>query len=154
MKALPDDVKEDNVNAHAPPKTDDPHTAQVDGILYTNEEGRWLAPCLILGPPSPDIPGETFYALTMQTHKVLGPYLVGVKLTRREQVHAWYAVALMFFVVLVPTLNSTILAYFTKQVRPCLVHVLLVKFLDLHDIHHGTRLDKENALHSSRRTAG
>ena len=49
--------------------------------------------------------------------QVLGPHLVGVKLTRREQLAAWWGTAVMFFVVLVPTLNSTILAYFTKQVR-------------------------------------
>jgi hypothetical protein len=53
----------------------------------------------------------------MQAHKVLGPYMVNVKLSRREQFAAWWATIVMFFVLLVPTLNSTILAYFTKQVR-------------------------------------
>ena len=53
----------------------------------------------------------------LQEPKTLGPFVVGLKQTRREQIAAWYGVAALFFVVLVPTLNSTILAYFTSSVR-------------------------------------
>ncbi|KAK9904809.1 hypothetical protein WJX75_002922 [Coccomyxa subellipsoidea] len=49
--------------------------------------------------------------------KTIGPFVVGLKQTRREQIAAWYGVAALFFVVLVPTLNSTILAYFTSDLQ-------------------------------------
>lgn len=52
----------------------------------------------------------------LQEQRTLGPYIVGVKQTRREKFAAWYGVLALFFVVLIPTLNSTSLAYFTKQV--------------------------------------
>lgn len=55
--------------------------------------------------------------VVLQGPKTLGPFVVGLKQTRREQFAAWYGVAALFFVVLVPTTNATILAYFTADVH-------------------------------------
>ena len=51
--------------------------------------------------------------------QTLGQYMVGGVLTRRETVFSWIGVAVMFFVVMIPTVNQTILAYFTTEVRTC-----------------------------------
>jgi len=52
-----------------------------------------------------------------QGAETLGPYIIGLQRTWREKAAAWYGVAVLFFVVLVPTTNATILAYFTADVR-------------------------------------
>ncbi len=54
----------------------------------------------------------------LQKPQTLGQYMVGDMLTKKEAILSWTGVAIMFFVVLVPTTNQTILAYFTKQVGP------------------------------------
>ncbi|CAL8464318.1 g3853 [Coccomyxa elongata] len=54
---------------------------------------------------------------TSEGPKTLGPFVVGLQQTRREQFAAWYGVAALFFVVLVPTTNATILAYFTADLK-------------------------------------
>ena len=42
--------------------------------------------------------------------------MVGNVLTTKEAILSWIGVAILFFVVLVPTTNQTILAYFTSEV--------------------------------------
>ena len=56
-------------------------------------------------------------ASALQKPQTLGPYMVRDVLTKKEALLSWIGVAIMFFVVLVPTTNQTILAYFTKQVE-------------------------------------
>ena len=63
----------------------------------------------------------------MQKPQTLGQYMVGDVLTRKEAILSWTGVAIMFFVVLVPTTNQTILAYFTKQVGPACCCALQTK---------------------------
>ena len=53
--------------------------------------------------------------------QTLGQYMVGKVLTRKETIFSWIGVAVMFFVVMIPTVNQTILAYFTTEVRSCLL---------------------------------
>ena len=45
----------------------------------------------------------------------MGQYMVGNVLTTKETILSWTAIAILFFVVLVPTTNQTILAYFTSE---------------------------------------
>ena len=42
--------------------------------------------------------------------------MTGDVLTKKEALFSWTGVAIMFFVVLVPTTNQTILSYFTSEV--------------------------------------
>ena len=63
------------------------------------------------------VPCATYQLL--QGVQTLGQYMVGNVLTRKETVFSWIGVAVMFFVVMIPTVNQTILAYFTTEVRSC-----------------------------------
>ena len=65
--------------------------------------------------------------LALQKPQTLGQYMVGDVLTKKEAILSWTGVAIMFFVVLVPTTNQTILAYFTKQVGPACCCALQTK---------------------------
>ncbi|CAK0783481.1 hypothetical protein CVIRNUC_006680 [Coccomyxa viridis] len=49
--------------------------------------------------------------------QTLGQYMVGNVLTRKDTVFSWIGVAVMFFVVMIPTVNQTILAYFTTELK-------------------------------------
>ena len=52
----------------------------------------------------------------LQGTQTLGQYMVGDVLTTKETILSWTGIAILFFVVLVPTTNQTILAYFTSEV--------------------------------------
>ena len=52
----------------------------------------------------------------LQGTHTLGQYMVGNVLTTKETILSWTGIAILFFVVLVPTTNQTILAYFTSEV--------------------------------------
>ncbi|CAL5220605.1 g2646 [Coccomyxa viridis] len=49
--------------------------------------------------------------------QTLGQYMVGDVLTTKETILSWTGIAILFFVVLVPTTNQTILAYFTSELK-------------------------------------
>ena len=56
----------------------------------------------------------------LQSHLVqgaqsLGQYMAGDVLTTMDTMLSWTGVAILFFVVLVPATNQTILAYFTAE---------------------------------------
>ena len=52
----------------------------------------------------------------LQGTHTLGQYMVGNVLTTKETILSWTGIAILFFVVLVPHTNQTILAYFTSEV--------------------------------------
>ena len=66
--------------------------------------------------------------------------MVGDVLTTKEAILSWTGVAIMFFVVLVPTTNQTILAYFTKQVCPACCCALQTKLFRWAKLTHSHRL--------------
>lgn len=91
------------------------HTASNSQIKGCRHRHSWIGPAFRSFPVTDTSCGM------VQEQKTLGPYIVGTQQTRREKFVAWYGVAALFFVVLIPTLNNTSLAYFTKQVcnHPC-----------------------------------
>ena len=60
--------------------------------------------------------GTTRCGAHLQGTQTLGQYMVGDVLTTKETILSWTGIAILFFVVLVPTTNQTILAYFTSEV--------------------------------------
>lgn len=61
-------------------------------------------------------PCQKQLTFALQGKQTLGQYMTGDVLTKKEALFSWTGVAIMFFVVLVPTTNQTILAYFTSEV--------------------------------------
>lgn len=102
-----------------------PSDTKVSRPIYCDKLARFSKPMFLLC----DSPCRMLRLINfvLQKPQTLGQYMVGDVLTQKEALLSWTGVAIMFFVVLVPTTNQTILAYFTKQVGPACCCALQTK---------------------------
>ena len=98
-----------------------PEVSRSSPLVWTIQASGDLAICCHIGDRQADqraVDPCATCRLPQGVH-TLGQYMVGKVLTRKETIFSWIGVAVIFFVVMIPTVNQTILAYFTTEVRSC-----------------------------------